>query len=44
MRLSRKRDYPEECEKREEDSTERNEEFLVSLKTDVSRVSAYHVF
>ncbi|KAL9822482.1 transcription factor TFIIIB component B'' homolog isoform 3-T3 [Geothlypis trichas] len=37
MRLSRKRDYPEECEKREEDSTERSEEFLVSLKTDVSR-------
>ncbi|XP_030824175.1 transcription factor TFIIIB component B'' homolog isoform X2 [Camarhynchus parvulus] len=36
MRLTRKRDYPEECENREEDSTERNEEFLVLLKTSVS--------
>lgn len=44
MRLTRKRDYPEECENREEDSTERNEEFLLSLKTDVSGVSAYLVF
>ncbi|XP_066037613.1 transcription factor TFIIIB component B'' homolog isoform X2 [Chamaea fasciata] len=37
MRLTRKRDYPEECENREEDTTERNEEeFLVLLKTGVS--------
>ncbi|XP_063037069.1 transcription factor TFIIIB component B'' homolog isoform X2 [Melospiza melodia melodia] len=36
MRLTRKRDYPGECENREEDSTERNEEFLVLLKTGVS--------
>ncbi|XP_074389032.1 transcription factor TFIIIB component B'' homolog isoform X2 [Zonotrichia albicollis] len=36
MRLTGKRDYPGECENREEDSTERNEEFLVLLKTGVS--------
>ncbi|XP_037979389.1 transcription factor TFIIIB component B'' homolog isoform X2 [Motacilla alba alba] len=37
MRLTRKRDYREECENREEDNTERNEEeFLVLLKTGVS--------
>uniref|UniRef100_A0A8D2P628 Transcription factor TFIIIB component B'' Myb domain-containing protein n=1 Tax=Zosterops lateralis melanops TaxID=1220523 RepID=A0A8D2P628_ZOSLA len=37
MRLARKRDYPEECENREEDNTEGNkEEFLVLLKTGVS--------
>ncbi|KAI1239824.1 hypothetical protein IHE44_0011259 [Lamprotornis superbus] len=36
MRLTRKRDYPEECENREEDNTERNEESLVLLKTCVS--------
>ncbi|XP_066195828.1 transcription factor TFIIIB component B'' homolog [Sylvia atricapilla] len=37
MRLTRKRDYPEECENKEEDNTERNEkEFLVLFKTDVS--------
>ncbi|RLV99986.1 hypothetical protein DV515_00009251 [Chloebia gouldiae] len=36
MRLTRKRDYPEECENREEDNPERNEEFLVLLKTGVS--------
>ncbi|XP_068032094.1 transcription factor TFIIIB component B'' homolog [Anomalospiza imberbis] len=37
MRVTRKRDYPEECENREEDNTERNEEeFLVLLKTGVS--------
>lgn len=45
MRLTRKRDYPEECENREENNTERNEEeFLVLLKTGVSEVSADHVF
>lgn len=45
MRLARKRDYPEECENREEDNTEGNkEEFLVLLKTGVSGVSADHVF
>lgn len=43
-RLTRKRDYPEECENREEDNTERNdEEFLVLLPC-VSGVSADHVF
>ncbi|KAM4879502.1 LOW QUALITY PROTEIN: transcription factor TFIIIB component B'' homolog [Sylvia borin] len=37
MRLTRKRDYPEECENKEEDNTERNEkEFLVLFKTGVS--------
>ncbi|XP_062368787.1 transcription factor TFIIIB component B'' homolog [Cinclus cinclus] len=37
MRLTRKRDYPEECESREKDNTERNEkEFLVLLKSCVS--------
>ncbi|XP_053824916.1 transcription factor TFIIIB component B'' homolog isoform X1 [Vidua chalybeata] len=37
MRLTRKRDYPEECENRKQDNTERNEEeFLVLLKTGVS--------
>nr|XP_054507533.1 transcription factor TFIIIB component B'' homolog isoform X5 [Agelaius phoeniceus] len=36
MRLTKKRDYPEEHENREEHSTERNEEFLVLLKTGVS--------
>ncbi|XP_041342308.1 transcription factor TFIIIB component B'' homolog isoform X2 [Pyrgilauda ruficollis] len=37
MRLTGKRDYPEECGNREEDNTERNEEeFLVLLKTGVS--------
>ncbi|XP_032940683.1 transcription factor TFIIIB component B'' homolog isoform X2 [Catharus ustulatus] len=37
MRLTRKRDYLEECENREEDNTERNEEeFLVLLKKSVS--------
>ncbi|XP_059692728.1 transcription factor TFIIIB component B'' homolog isoform X2 [Haemorhous mexicanus] len=37
MRLTKKRDYPEECENREEDNTERNEEeLLVLLKTGVS--------
>uniref|UniRef100_A0A8C3R090 B double prime 1, subunit of RNA polymerase III transcription initiation factor IIIB n=1 Tax=Cyanoderma ruficeps TaxID=181631 RepID=A0A8C3R090_9PASS len=37
MRLTRKRDYPEECENREEDNTEENEkEFSVLLKTGVS--------
>lgn len=45
MRLIRKRDFPEECENREEDNTEGNEkEFLVLLKTGVSGVSADHVF
>lgn len=45
MRLTRKRDYPEECENREEDNTEKNEEeFLVLLKTAVSGVSVDHVF
>ncbi|XP_030092873.1 transcription factor TFIIIB component B'' homolog isoform X2 [Serinus canaria] len=37
MRLTKKRDYPEECENREEDNTEKNEEeLLVLLKTGVS--------
>ncbi|RMC22400.1 hypothetical protein DUI87_00714 [Hirundo rustica rustica] len=37
MRLTRKRDYPEECENREEDNSEKKEEeFLVLLKTGVS--------
>ncbi|XP_030114331.1 transcription factor TFIIIB component B'' homolog isoform X3 [Taeniopygia guttata] len=36
LRLTRKRDYTEECENREEDNPERNEEFLVLLKTGVS--------
>ncbi|CAN8220006.1 unnamed protein product [Coccothraustes coccothraustes] len=36
MRLTRKRDYPKECENREEDNTERNEELLVLLKTGIS--------
>ncbi|XP_031363322.2 transcription factor TFIIIB component B'' homolog isoform X1 [Lonchura striata] len=33
LRLTRKRDYTEECENREEDNPERNEEFLLLLKT-----------
>ncbi|XP_015509120.1 transcription factor TFIIIB component B'' homolog isoform X3 [Parus major] len=37
MRLTRKRDYPEDSENREEDNAERNEqEFFVLLKTGVS--------
>ncbi|XP_063277862.1 transcription factor TFIIIB component B'' homolog isoform X2 [Prinia subflava] len=37
MRRTGKRDYPEQCENREEDNTERNEEeVLVLLKTGVS--------
>ncbi|XP_054373873.1 transcription factor TFIIIB component B'' homolog isoform X2 [Molothrus ater] len=36
MRLTKKRDYPEEYENREEHSTEKNEEFLALLKTGVS--------
>lgn len=45
MRHTRKRDYPEEGENREEGNTERNEEeCLVLLKPGVSVVSADHVF
>lgn len=46
MRVTRKRGYPEECENREEDSSEnRNAEAcLVLEKTGASMVSANHVF
>lgn len=46
MRVTRKRDYPEECDNREEDSAKnRNaEKSFVSEKAGVSMVSADQVF